>query len=192
MKLILTNNRMKLQAFNRVLGTLILMLFSFSCASDLDFNQVNDLKLEPVFVANLAYFDVPANQFVTNGVEQIVTVDTPTIDIFNDAFFKDNLVRADFFFEINNTINRAYTLDLVYLDKNDQPLFSMNFNIPAYSGVENLVTKTEIFENAKLDLLKSTTKIAFILKMLPGPIVSESSTGSLKLRSGVTAYLVVE
>lgn len=178
--------------FHRILGILILVLFFFSCASDLDFNQVNDLKLEPVFISNLAYFDVPANQFVTNGVEQTITVDTPTIDIFNDAFFKENLAKADFFFEINNTINRAYTLDLVYLDKNNQALYSTNFTIPAYSGVENLVTKTEIFENAKLDLLKRTTKIAFILKMLPGPILSESSTGSLKLRSGVTAYLIVE
>ena len=183
---------MKLQVFNRILGILILTLFSFSCASDLDFNQVNDLKLEPILVSNLAYFDVPANQFVANGVEQTITVDTPTIDIFNDAFFKDNLAKAEFFFEINNTIKRAYTLDLVYLDNNNQALYSTNFAIPAYTGVENLVTKTDVFANAKLDLLKKTTKIAFILKMLPGPILSESSTGSLKLRSSVTAYLVIE
>lgn len=183
---------MELLAFNRILGTLILVLFSFSCTSDLDFNQANDLKLEPVFVSNFVYFDIPANQFVTNGVEQSITVDTPAIDVFDDVFFKDNLERADFFFEINNTINRAYILDLVYLDKNDQPVYSINFAIPAYSGVENLVTKTEVFENAKLDLLKSTTKMAFVLKMLPGPILSENSTGSLKLRSSATAYLVIE
>ncbi|MFV8343771.1 hypothetical protein [Flavobacterium sp. XS2P39] len=183
---------MELLAFNRILGVLILALFSFSCASDLDFNQANDLKLEPVFVSNFGHFDIPANQFVTNGVEQSITVDTPEIDVFDDVFFKDNLERADFFFEINNTINRAYTLDLVYLDKNNQPLYSINFAIPAYNGVENLITKTEVFENAKLDLLKSTTRMAFILKMLPGPIVSENSTGSLKLRSSATAYLVIE
>lgn len=192
MRLILINIRMELLAFNRILGTLILVLFSFSCTSDLDFNQANDLKLEPVFVSNFVYFDIPANQFVTNGVEQSITVDTPAIDVFDDVFFKDNLERADFFFEINNTINRAYILDLVYLDKNDQPVYSINFAIPAYSGVENLVTKTEVFENAKLDLLKSTTKMAFVLKMLPGPILSENSTGSLKLRSSATAYLVIE
>ena len=183
---------MKLPAFNRILGILILVLFSFSCSSDLDFNQANDLKLEPVVVANLAYFDVPANQFVTNGVEQSVTIDTPTVDVFNDAFFNDNLARADFFFEINNTINRAYTLDLVYLDKNDQALYFTNFVIPAYTGVENLVTKIDVFANAKLDLLKRTTKIAFILKMFPGPLLTENSVGSIKLRSGVTAYLVIQ
>ncbi|KIA82482.1 hypothetical protein [Flavobacterium sp. AED] len=183
---------MKLLAFNRILGTLILVLFSFSCSSNLDFNQANDLKLEPVVVANLAYFDVPANKFVTNGVEQTVTIDTPTVDVFNDAFFKNNLARVDFFFEINNTINRAYTLDLVYLDKNDQPLYFTNFVIPAYTGVKNLVTKTDVFANAKLDLLKRTTKIAFILRMSPGPLLTENSTGSIILRSSVTAYLVIQ
>jgi hypothetical protein len=186
------NNKMKPLVFNRIFGILVLVLFSAACTSDLDFNQVNDLKLEPVFISNLAYFDVPANQFVTNGVEQPINADTPTIDIFNDAFFKDNLAKAEFFFEINNTIKRAYTIDLVYLDKNNQAIYFTNFAIPAYTGVENLVTKTDVFANAKLDLLKRTTKIAFILKMLPGPILSESSTGSLKLRSSVTAYLVIE
>jgi hypothetical protein len=55
-----------------------------------------------------------------------------------------------------------------------------------------LVTKTEIFENAKLDLLKTTTKLAFVVTMLPGPGLSESSLGSLKFRSGATVYLVLE
>ena len=98
---------MKLPALNRVVGLLILLLFSFSCASDLDYDQANDLKLEPVFVANLAYFDVPANEFVTNGVEQGVIFDTPTVDVFNDDFFRDNLKKVEFFFEMENTINRA-------------------------------------------------------------------------------------
>ena len=85
---------MKLLGFNRILGILILTLFSVACSSDLDFNQANDLNLEPIFSSNLAYFDVPANQFVPNGVEQPIIADTPTIDIFNDAFFKHK--RPDF------------------------------------------------------------------------------------------------
>mgnify|MGYP003500578003 CR=1 FL=1 len=183
---------MKTRVLNRFLGIFILSVFSFSCASDLDFNQTKNLKLEPVFVGNLAYFDVPANQFVTNGLEQSLFIDTPTIDVFNDSFFRENLKRVDLFFEINNTINRAYTIELIYLDRDNQPLFTMNFDIAAYSGVVNLVAKTEVFENAKLDVLKSTVRISFVIKMLPGPILSEDSLGSLKMRSGVTAYFVVE
>jgi hypothetical protein len=180
---------MKLAFFKRILLLLIISLFSFSCSSDLDFNQANDLKLEPIFISNLAYFEIPANEFVTNGVEQSVIIDSPTVDVFNDAFFKSHLTRADLSFEIDNTINRAYTLDIVLRDKNNQPLYTINLNVPA-SGTVN--PNPEIFENAKLDLLKSTTKMTFELKMLSGPPLNENSSGRIKLRSDVTAYLIVQ
>ncbi len=183
---------MKIRAIHRILSILILILFSSSCASDLDYNQVNDIKLEPVFISNLAYFDIPANEFITGGVEQNVIFDASTVDIFSEKFFTDNLNRVDLFFEVNNAINRSYSIDLVFLDRNNQPVHSTNFIVPAYTGAENIVAKTEIFENATLDLLKRTTKITFTLTMFAGPPLNENSTGSLKLRSGITAYLVVE
>lgn len=182
---------MKFRAFNRFLG-ILLSFFLFSCASDLDFNQVNDVKIEPVIVTNLAYFDVLANQFVTNGAEQNVIFDAPTVDVFNGSFFRQRLKKVELFFEMENTISRGYSVDLVFLDRNNQPVHAINLAIPPYSGKVNKVTKTEVFENTQLDLLKRTTRIAFTMTMLPGAALSESSTGSLKLRSGVTAYLVVE
>ena len=78
------------------------------------------------------------------------------------------------------------------LDVNNSPLYRIQLNVPAYTGVENLVTKTEIFENSKLDLLKKTRKLAFTITMLAGPPLTETSLGSLKLRSSATAYLVVQ
>ena len=183
---------MKIQAIHRILSVLILILFSSSCVSDLDYNQVNDIKLEPVIVSNLAYFDVQANQFVTGGVEQNVIFDAPTVDVFSEKFFTEKLNRVDLFFEINNTINRSYRMDLVFLDRNNQPVHSTYLIVPAYSGAENIVTKTEMFQNATLDLLKRTTKITFTITMFAGPPLSESSVGNLKLRSAVTAYFIVE
>jgi hypothetical protein len=177
---------------NRFFGILILTLFSFSCSSDLDFNQVNDLKVEPIFVANLSYFNIPASDFVENGVEQRVAIDAEDFDVFRDAFFRDNLKRADFDFEITNTINRAFSLDVIFLDQNDQPLHTIRFNMLPYDGSPNILAQTEIFENAKLDLLKSTRRLGFVLNMISGPSLSESSVGSLKLRSSVTVYLGVE
>ncbi|MDD5152260.1 MAG: hypothetical protein PHC28_17595 [Flavobacterium sp.] len=177
---------------NKIIGIFILSIFLFSCSSNLDFNQVNDLKLEPVIISNLATFDVPANQFVINGAEQSVFFDTETFDVFRDTFFNTSLVKTDLYFEIDNTINRAYTIDMYFLNGSNSNLYTVSFNIPAYTGVENLVTQTEIFENAKLDVLKKTRKIAFKVTMLPGPALTESSPGSLKLRSSATVYLVVQ
>ncbi|MEZ7497678.1 hypothetical protein QO200_02885 [Flavobacterium sp. Arc3] len=177
---------------NKIFGILLLVMLSFSCSSDLDFDQVNDLKLEPVFIANLTSFEIPASQFVVNGVEQNVAFDAQDFDIFRDSFFRNRLTRADFFFEINNTITRSYSLDIQLLDGNDQLLYTIHFDVPAYSGTEKLITQTEIFENANLDLLKSSKRMGFVIKMGAGSALNANSPGSLKLRSSATAYLVVE
>jgi hypothetical protein len=73
---------------------------------------VNNVKLEPVLVSNLAYFDVPANQFVTGGIEEpfflMYQLQTYLLKNFSDK------LRVDLFFEVSNTINRGYTIDLVF------------------------------------------------------------------------------
>lgn len=174
---------------NKFLRILILSTLFISCSSDLNFDQVNDLKLEPVIVANLATFDVPANEFVVGGIEQNVAGDVMNFDVFRDTYFNNSLVKVDFLFKIDNTINRTYKVNLYLLDASNTPLYTIPFDVPANTiGI----TKNEIFENAKLDLLKKTTKIGFVITMYPGPALSESSLGSLKLRSSATVYLVVE
>jgi hypothetical protein len=177
---------------NKFFWIFFLSIFSLSCSSDIDFNQVNDLKLEPIVVSNLATFDVKASQFVVGGVEKTLSGDLMNFDVFKQKFFDNNLNRADFFFEFNNTINRGFKVNLFLLDANNNPLYNVPFDVPAYAGAQNLVTKTEIFQNAKLGILKSTSKIAFVVTLMPGPPLSSSSLGSLKLRSSATLYFVVQ
>lgn len=177
---------------NKFFGTFIFSILFLSCSSDLDFDQVNDLKIEPVVVANLAYFDVPAAEFVTNGIENTVSGDLVDFEVFQDSFFDTSLTKVDFFFEFNNTINRAYRINLVLLDANNSPLYTIPFDVPAYSGTQNLVTKTVTFQNGQISILKNTSKIAFVVRMLPGPGLSESSLGSLKLRSSATLYFLFQ
>ena len=183
---------MKLPAINSVFYLFGLLLIFFSCASDLDYDQANDLRLEPIFITNLAYFDILANEFVTGGVQQNIIFDTSTVEVFNTSFFRKSLKKVEFFLEMENTISRDYAVDISFLDRNNQVVHTTNFTIPAYAGVENKVTRTDSFENYRLELLKRTVKIAFTLRMLPGAPLTENSPGNLKLRSGVTTYLVVE
>ena len=183
---------MKLRMLYKVLGIAVLLLFSFSCASDLDFDQVNDLKLEPVVVANLAYFNIEAKDFVSSGSEQPIFIEQTTTDIFNDSFFRRRIKKVELLFELENTINRAYAVDVLFLDSNNVPLHVINLSIQSYSGVENKTSQTKEFVNDNLDILKKTTKIVFSLRMLPGTPLTSNSPGSLKFRSAVTAYIVVE
>lgn len=174
---------------NKIIVIIILSLFTFSCSSNLDFDQVNDLKTTPVIVANLATFDVPANQFVVGGVEQPVSGDLLKFEVFQDSFFNNNLSKVDLYFEIDNTINRAYKIDLYLLDSSNKIIYTIPFNVPAYIGSKNVVTKPEVFENSNLDLLKITAKIGFMVTMYPGPALATNSSGSLKLSSSATVYL---
>lgn len=172
--------------------TILILFFAVSCSSDLDFNQATDIKLKPAYALNFAAFDVLPNQFIVGGIEQSVVTDVLNYDVLKDPFFNNNLKKANFSFEVDNTINRAYTVNVNYLDTNDSILFTVSFNVPAYTGVENSVTKNEVFENAKLNLLRQTKRLEFVVTMLPGPPLNENSLGSLKLRSSATIYIILE
>lgn len=63
------------------------MLF-ISCSSDLDFNQANDFKLEPIFIANLASFEIPANQFIEKGMEQNIAMKAMNLMFSGILFFE--------------------------------------------------------------------------------------------------------
>lgn len=171
----------------------LLVVSSYSCSSDLDFNQVNDLKVEPVVVGNLSYFDVPATAFVADdGSEYNWGYDDQEFDVFRDKYFNSYLQRADFNFEINNTVNRAFSLSIVLFDINNTVLTTMRFDVPAYSGSNNIVSRTEIFQNARLELLKKSRKMRFLIELKPGPALNRNSTGSIVLRSGATVYLAIQ
>lgn len=183
---------MKCLLSSRFLGILYLAIFSFSCSSDLDFNQTKNLRLEPTYVANLVYFDIPASEFVTNGLETPQFIDRSTVDIFNNTFFVNDLIKTDLDFEINNTIARAYTLDVKFFNAIGSQLDNISIAVPAYYGATNIVTQKEVFQGARLTTLKNTTRIQMTLRMAAGTALTESSTGTIKMRSGVTAYFVVQ
>jgi hypothetical protein len=183
---------MKLLPLYRIFGILICFLVFCSCSSDLDFDQVNDVKLKPVLVTNLTNFDVKSSQFFISGSEQNLIVPASDFDMFRDSYFRDSLKKVELVFEINNTINRAYTIDLIMLNQNDDVVYTIPLDVLEYTGTNNVKVKTEVFENAKLDVFKSTAKIIFSIssiRMSSGPAING---GSLKLRSGATVYLELE
>lgn len=170
-----------------------LIMSTFSCSSDLNFDQANDLKLQPVVEGNLSYFNVAATDFLAdNGSEYNLVLDSQDFDIFRDRYLNDYLQKADLHFEITNTINRAFKADILLLNDNDQVLYAISFDIPASAGTPMVISKTEIFENAKLQLLKNTRKLQFALTVKSGPAFNSNSTGNLILRSSATVYLEIE
>ncbi|MEN2400963.1 hypothetical protein GKZ90_0014350 [Flavobacterium sp. MC2016-06] len=180
---------MKSNFISSISKIFILASLFFSCSSDLDFNQVNDLKLEPVIVANLAYFNLPAAQ-IQNG--QQIPPDVESFDIFRRKFFTEHLKKAALDFEIENTISKAFALNIIFIDVNNQPIEAINLIVPAYTSGTNVIKyPTEVFEGERLERLKKATQIGFEILMTSGTPASNDS-GNLKLKSSATVYMEIE
>jgi uncharacterized membrane protein YkoI len=52
----------------------------------LDFNQVNDVKLD--HIANLSYFEIQAKDFIVNGQEQNIAFDAQNFDVLGTSTLK--------------------------------------------------------------------------------------------------------
>ena len=170
----------------------LLSFFAYSCSSDLDLNQANDLKIEPVIITNLGSFEIDSKDFAGSGIQQTSFSEETTIELFNDSFFRRRLKKVELYFELSNTINRAYVVGLYFLNKNDDIVYSQNLSIPAYTVGENIFSKKDILAGSSLDQFKETTKIIFDLNQSPQSTSIPVNQGKFKMKSGLTAYLVVE
>lgn len=177
---------------NRIILFMLLVLCSFSCSSDLDFEQANDFNIQPVFTTNLAYLEAKAPDFVENGMQQPIFSYFTNVDFFRTSFIEEDLVKAELYFRIKNTINRAYTFDITFLDVNNIAIYNIRMDVVAYNGTETLVEKTVPFTAADVDILKRTSKMVFTVVMRPGPPLTETSPGRVELSSSITAYFDIE
>lgn len=187
---------MKCKFFNKVFLLALLVLFSFSCSSDLDFEQAKDFNIQPAFTTNLAYLKGEAPDFVVNGIEKPTFAYNANVEFFNTSFVQEDLVKAELFFRVKNTINRAYVFNISFLDTSSSMsgvIRNIRIDVPAaVNGAEVLVNQTVVFEGAQVDVLKRTTNMVFSVTMLPGPPLTESSPGRVELSSSITAYFNVE
>ncbi|WP_452226300.1 hypothetical protein [Lacinutrix cladophorae] len=184
--------RVKTLCFFCVVG-----VFLSNCVSDVDFTQAEDFAISPTLDTSIIYFEEPASSFIDeNGVEQTIVRDSVTIEVFNDPFTVDNLIKATFLFEVTNSINRAYQAQIAFLD--DVDVVQQSFTISVDTSPTNqeiLVEHLEVFENESLQALKQTTKLLITLTLLPsadGSVLDENTLGMLKFKSKATFYLLID
>ena len=170
---------------------LSLLLLVGGCASELDFDQVEQFELEPVYVGNLTYFDIKAADYPTSSIAKII-LDQQDFSPFQQAFMRENLIKSELYFEVENTIQRSFLIQFEMLNASGGVIYTIPISIGASTGGVVNVTHTDIFEGAKLSALKQMTQVRFVLLMQSGVPITSTSTGNLKLRSGATLYFNVQ
>tara|TARA_R110000868_G_scaffold3388_11_gene21939 strand:+ start:2046 stop:2606 length:561 start_codon:yes stop_codon:yes gene_type:complete len=171
----------------------IIVSVSISCTKEMDFKQVNDIQLSPVFESSLVYIKEPASRYLVGGTEIPTLQDSINIDFFKDDFIVEHLIKTEFLFQITNSINRAFQVQVDMLDDANQLQHTFSFSSTASPSNNDVVTEyLEVFEGDLLVALKNTTKLIFTVFILPGEPINQNTPGIIILKSKGTFYLNIE
>lgn len=173
----------------RFLWLSLLTFFSFSCSSELDFEQSKDFAVQPVYTTNLTSITAKESDFVFGGIPLPPVTQRVDVAFFEKSFIQNELIKAEMFFRIKNSINSAFNFDIVFLSENNSILNRIPLRATAATGTESLLEYPVVFEGADLQALKQTRHILFSISMLPGAAPSGNSQARVELTSSITAYL---
>ncbi|MGC6429555.1 MAG: hypothetical protein ACON5F_00780 [Jejuia sp.] len=171
----------------------MLIVLGLGCTESVDFEQAENLVLEPVIESSIIFYKANAGDFFVGGSQVNTASDFTEIDIFGGSFIQDNLIKVEFVFETKNSINRPYSLQVDFLDGNSNLLETFTADAPAATNNEVVESiHTETFEGASLANIKQSEFLVFTLTMLPGEAITPDSPGAIELKSKGVFYLNVD
>ena len=165
-------------------------LLFFSCSQSLDFEQADEYTTNSMLTSSLLFFTIDANDFAPTSGGTAVTQISETTDfkLFENTFIKDNLVKIDFNFEVINSLNHDFIVEIILFDKDNNPVYS-------FSDLPITATTLDFKQQESIDIvinpnIKNFTRVDINLR-LADPLATISSTdlGSLEFKSAVTVYL---
>jgi hypothetical protein len=174
-------------AMKYIYPVLALLFLCFSCTKAVDFDQINDFEISPVFESSIVFFNSDVNSFIENGVEVSLIRDFVEIDIFNSSTINDNLTKVDLVFETENSLPRDFLFVVDFLDENRS-----NLNISYSFETTEASPHIKTFEGIDLEILKNTSILSFTLTMLDGTPINSTTVGSISLKSKGVFYFNIE
>ncbi|WP_299608426.1 hypothetical protein [uncultured Aquimarina sp.] len=180
------------------------IMSTVSCVEELDFEQLEDVVLTPVFEADFIYSEFDIEEYIPDGlppdtnftIPPEVVRDTANYDLVGTDFAVDNLDRVELTIEVRNTIERAFLIQFQFLTENDQPIGQL-YNVLVQAGMgpgtQPVVSFSDpdpiVLDNATLNQLSSAQKIATEIIV---PTLNTDLRGVLHIRSKASYYVNYE
>ncbi|SFC82588.1 hypothetical protein [Algibacter pectinivorans] len=174
----------------KIYGLVLSLAMCFwSCTEEIDLNQAEDLELSPVIENSLLFFDAPATNFFAGANESSEFSDFIELDLFNNSFTRNNIVKVEFVFDVLNSIKRSFELQVDLLDDLDQTVHTFSFEALASPDASQVYTKyTEVFEGNRLRVLMNANKLSFTLIVQEGEAINENTLGQINMKSKSVFY----
>jgi hypothetical protein len=168
-----------------VLGLFLLI----SCYESLDFKQLNEFLVKPVFTLALNYFSIVPSQFISsNGTQQISITDVTEIKGLQDVYITNDIVRLEFNAEIKNELDRGVTINVDFLDRISRLTYSFTA-ITIESNDLDYIYLEAIDIVAYPDIL-NTSKVRVRLELEnTGVPLNPNDTSEFEFKSSVTLFI---
>ncbi|WP_103071013.1 hypothetical protein [Aquimarina sediminis] len=190
---------MKTKKTHVLLCALGILIQFISCVKDVDFDQVEDIALTPVYEVDFVYSKFDTNEFIDPDLDPAISIpeviisDTLNYDLLGTDFVVDNLERVELTFEFKNTIQRDFEFDFGFLDENNQrigPLYSMIAESGNGEGTDPVITtEVIVLDTNAINILSNAAKLVSSIQVQN---VNSSLDGILELRSKGTYFINYE
>ena len=171
---------------------LIPILFCFlaitSCVDNLDFSQIEDYSITPEYTVSLTYFTVLPFQFFNQaGVQESQKSDITEFRVFENSYTRKNLVKVDFSVEIKNEFDRDFTLQITFLDDNNNLTHRFNeIKVNANNLDYKFDETVEVRTNPNV---KNTTKVSVDIIDNSSLPIDPSDTTEFEFKSSAKIYI---
>jgi len=171
-------------------SALIMVCFT-SCVKDTDFDQADDIVLSPVLELDFIYFTLGQSDYFNSntGEERLVVTDTTDFEILNESFVRDDLKRAEYLFELENSAAISFLTEFRYLNEMDEVVYEIA--IPISAGSIAAPELTEHIENIETQGIIELTQASKIVVNVIIPSSFENIEGALNLQSKTTYFFEI-
>jgi len=145
------------------LSSFLLIGLLASCASDLDFDQADDVILTPNVEADLVLFTLGTETFIDASIPDttLVVRDTTRLEFLDDSFVRDNIKEMELTFQVDNTFNQSFTNRSVFLNSNGVEQYILEFSVAGSSdGTTARTTVIEILDENELEAIRNSIQLA--------------------------------
>lgn len=171
-----------------------ILINCFSCSSNLDFEQVQVLEASPAIHISLGFFNLTSPVFSdissASGVPMISLVENVEYPIFENSILRDHLVAQEYTIEIANSFNRAFEVEISFLDRSGNNTFTpVLYTIEANnSNFKEKITVDDI--ETTNSTMKNTTTLRLQIRVKNQSIpLKPASEGSFVFKSFTSLYL---
>lgn len=126
---------------------LVLLVFTTSCVSDVDFNQADDIVLTQEIDLDLIFLTLTTQDFIgANENEVMATVrDTTRLEFLDSNFSQENIQGIEFTFRVQNSFGQSLVNSSQFIDEEGVLQYELAFEIPP--SVDGIPVVTTIVEN---------------------------------------------